>query len=128
MRYVWILVAVLFLAACSQGEPQTSFEDLPAGDAQRGADLFANGADDAPACITCHTLDGNNQAGPSVQGYASRAGSRVEGQSAEEYTYRSIVRVSAHVVSGYSNVMPNDYEEKLSAQQLADLVAYLLTL
>jgi hypothetical protein len=52
----------------------------------------------------------------------------VAAESAEQYVRTSIVEPSAHVVEGYGNAMPGTYEAQLSAKQLDDLIAYLLTL
>ncbi len=83
--------------------------------------------DGAPACSTCHLLEGRGGAGPSLAGLGAAAGARVRGQSAEEYIYNSIVRPARHIVQGYSNIMYNSYDEKLSAQQIADLITFLLS-
>jgi hypothetical protein len=67
--------------------------------------------------------------GPTWHNLAETAATRVEGQSAEEYLYLSIVKPNAFVVEGYlPNIMLQTYDALLSDQDLADLVAYLLTL
>lgn len=127
MQVRHILFALgMVLAACSGTAPAPP--DLPAGNAESGARLFSQSINGAPACSSCHTLDGTSLTGPSLQGYAERAATRVSGISAEEYTYTSIVQPPAHIVSGFGNLMYNQYGQRLSAQQLADLIAYLLTL
>ena len=45
-----------------------------------------------------------------------------------EYLYWSILRPGRYVVAGYSNIMYAGYEEGLEAADIADLIAYLLTL
>lgn len=105
-----------------------TFDDLPQGSVERGAEWFAQSVNGAPSCVSCHSLDGVVLVGPSLQGYGRVAGERVEGLSAEDYTYSSIVRPAEHLVSGFGNVMYNQYERKLSAQQIADIIAYLLSL
>jgi mono/diheme cytochrome c family protein/uncharacterized membrane protein len=119
---------VLVLAACSSKGIGYQYSDLPTGDAVRGAELFSQSVDGAPACSSCHTLTGGQSVGPSLQDFAQVAGSRVKGQSAEVYTFYSILSPSKHLVQGFSNVMPSNYETKLSRQQTADLITYLLTL
>ena len=59
---------------------------------------------------------------------ANVAAARVAGQSAREYLYWSILRPGRYVVAGYSNIMYAGYEERLEAADIADLIAYLLTL
>lgn len=124
MRIFIILAAALMIAACT---PAAASEPLPTGDAERGAQLFNQSVNGAPACSTCHTLDGTALVGPSLQG-AADAAARVAGQSAEDYLYTSIMQPAAFVVSGYSNSMYNQYVQYLSPQDTADFIAFLLTL
>jgi hypothetical protein len=47
--------------------------------------------------------------------------------TAEEYITQSILDPNAFVVEGFQpDLMPKDFGEKLSDEQLADLVAFLL--
>jgi mono/diheme cytochrome c family protein/uncharacterized membrane protein len=130
MRKLLIVIAIVVvsLAACSPEETEYEYSDLPAGDAAHGEELFTQSINGSVACSNCHTLTGGDSAGPSLENYAAVAGDRVGDQSAEEYTFESILRPSAHLVSGYSNVMPSDYEDKLTQQEVSDLIAYSLTL
>jgi mono/diheme cytochrome c family protein len=128
MRILAICALIaLFAAACSPSQ-SGGFADLPAGDAARGAELFSQSVSGAPACSTCHTLDSATLVGPGMQGYGERAGSRVAGESPQAYTYNSINQPAAYTVSGFSNTMYTQYGRQLSPQQIADLIAYLLTL
>jgi hypothetical protein len=54
------------------------------------------------------------------------AGERVEGESAREYTFYAIAEPGRYIVEGYGNAMYNRYDENLSPQEIADLIAYLL--
>ncbi|MGQ9849340.1 MAG: c-type cytochrome [Aggregatilineaceae bacterium] len=123
-----IVSVALLLAACAPEDLPYALEDLPMGDPTRGAVLFTQSLGGAPACANCHALDGGASSGPSLGGFGAVAAARVKGQSAAAYTFYSILRPAKHVVRGYSNVMPADYAGKLSAQDVADLIAYLLTL
>jgi hypothetical protein len=122
------LFIITLLMACSPDELGFSYGDLPPGDPARGAELYAQPIDNSASCLSCHPIDGGQSAGPSLQGYGAAAEQRVKQQSAAEYTFYSILRPSKHITQGYSNVMPSDYAKKLSRQELADLIAYLLTL
>lgn len=124
-KLLFILALIFWLPACNNDEEGLRFSDLPAGDAARGAELFAQQINGAPACTSCH-LETESSA-PVMAGYGERAGSRVRGESAEEYTLNSIINPASHIVDGYSNLMYRDYEDKLTQQQIADLIAYLLT-
>ncbi len=122
-----LVVLVLVVGACESEPPKVALDDLPSGDAERGAALFTQSINNAPTCASCHQLSEARGVGPGLAGYAAVAGRRVADESAAEYSYFSLVRPTRHLVTGYSNVMPS-YEDVLSEQQLADLIAYLLTL
>ena len=73
------------------------------------------------------------QVGPELTQIATVAADRVEGQSAEEYIRTSILNPGAYVVEQCptgpcANIMPQNYGEQLSTQELDDIVTYLLTL
>ena len=127
MKVLPLCLVLLILAACGSA-PASPSTELPAGDTGRGAELFTQQISGAPACSTCHSLDGTALVGPTLQGYAERASTRVENQSAQDYTYASITQPAAHIVDGFSNTMYAQYERQLSSQQIADVIAYLLTL
>lgn len=80
-------------------------------------------------CGTCHALEPDVVVvGPSLAGIASRAGSRVAGQDAETYIRNSILNPGEHVVEGFQNVMAQNLGEVLSADQINQIIAFLLTL
>lgn len=91
------------------------------GDPAAGQQLY-----NALGCMACHSLDGSELVGPSFQGLGQVAGGRIEGYTAEEYLRESILRPCDFVVEGYTCVMPQNYGDRLSGQDLADLVAFLL--
>jgi nitric oxide reductase subunit C len=95
-----------------------------------------------PACFACHSTAADVQlAGPSLAGIAARAQATLESPDytgaatvAEGYLRESIVQPSAHVVpgerfsAGGRSFMPDNFEQLLRPEQVAQLVAYLLTL
>ncbi len=110
------------------GDPDTlraEWEALPSGQAAAGEQVFAG----AGSCQACHSLEPGKQiVGPSLAGIAERAAAAAPGFSAELYLYESIVAPDAHVVPGFhAGVMPGNFRQRLDDQQLADLVAFLLT-
>lgn len=106
-------------------DPQTA---ALVGDSVRGEDIFRHGINAAPPCITCHALaPGGFALGPIMQGYGERAGSRREGMTAEAYTHQSIADPTVFLVPGFRNIMYPDYADDLTEQEIADLIAFLLT-
>jgi mono/diheme cytochrome c family protein len=105
------------------GLPEDFAAALAAATPSRGETLaLANG------CIGCHVLDPNQvMSGPTWYHMGDTAANRRAGVSPALYIYESIVAPNAYVVSGYpANVMPQNYGDTISLQDLADLVAYLL--
>ena len=127
-RRIALLITLLVLAACAPPESRHTFDNLPVGDSASGEKLFAQNNGEAPACTTCHTINGRSSIGPSLQGFGERAGTRVEEQSAGEYAFDSIIRPARSLVQGYSNLMYAEYDQQLEAADIADLIAYILTL
>lgn len=125
------VVLLMLTAACAASISTNTPENTPQGDASRGDVLFHNGANDAPACGTCHqTVEGASgySIGPNLNHIGMRAGNRIEGMDAPAYIKDSILHPSHYVVRGYFNGMYNAYAQKFSEQDVNDLVAYLLTL
>ena len=139
---VLLFVVALVLAACGGGgeQPSAPAESGGAvtGDAARGEALFKQATiGGAPGCASCHSLQpGQKLVGPSLAGIATRAEQTIaspnykgKAKTAEEYIRESIVDPNAYVVEGFPpNVMYGNYGKDLSAQQIADLVAFLMTL
>lgn len=121
-----ILIAItltFFLAACNAQPPSAiSIAELPEGDPVRGAAVYSE--DSQPLCTSCHIEEATGA--PTLENYAQEAGSRVEGQSAYEYTFYAIAEPWQHIAEGYGDAMPYSYDDDLSPQQIADLIAYLL--
>ncbi len=122
----------------SSAETSPASDALYAGLPAEIAAFFPDQADPAAgeqvatanACSACHNMqEGVVQVGPSWYNLANTAATRVEGQSAALYLYTSIVAPNDHVVEGFAaNLMPQIYADTLSDAQLADVIAYLLTL
>lgn len=116
-------------------------KELPPGDAVRGEQIFAQQVKQASgsnaSCKACHSLvPGEILTGPSLAGVASRAGTRVAGETAEQYIRQSIQQPNAFIVpddarfkqANGKSAMPEGLGNLMSDQDLADLIAYLLTL
>ena len=107
---------------------------LPEGDPVAG-EALAN----SQGCVGCHI---STNTGPawlpteSDPGIGSRAETRLidplytgNASSPEGYLLESIVLPNEYIVDGFvGNIMPGNYGDSLSAQDSADLLAYMLTL
>ncbi len=93
---------------------------LPAGDVARGEQLFGE-----LGCASCHGEQPG--VGPALAAMASDARA-AEGYTPEAYLRESILVPCAVQATGYNcQIMPSNYGEKLDAQALADIIAYLLS-
>jgi LSD1 subclass zinc finger protein len=127
MKRAWLMLPgaaclVIVLTACGAGE------NSGGGDAKAGETLFNSGGASQVPCATCHSVDGVTLVGPTLQGVGTKAGERMEGISAEDYLQQSITQPSVYLVEGYADVMYKDYAERLSEEEIDNLVAYLMTL
>jgi len=133
--FLLLSVMLVALAACGGGGGNNAGngEATPVGNAANGEKLFTSatiGPNNAPGCITCHSLEPDVViVGPSQYGLETRAETRVPGLSAEEYIRQSIVEPNAYIVEGFTEgVMYQNYGQDLTKDQIDDLVAYTLTL
>ena len=107
--------------------------ELPAGDATKGETLAVS-----IGCAACHIQAPTGPAwAPRADqpGIGERAAQQIadpaytgNADSAERYLLESIIQPGAFVVPNYQNIMPNNYGTTLGKQDVADLIAYLLTL
>jgi mono/diheme cytochrome c family protein len=107
------------------GAPASFLAALASADRERGRQLaLTNG------CAGCHSLQpGGLSVGPTWYDLAETAATRVPGQGAADYLYTSIVQPNAYVVAGYlPGIMAQNYGQRLSEDDIADIVRYLLTL
>lgn len=77
-------------------------------------------------CSGCHVLAGvsdDQSIGPVLTDLEERAGTRVDGLTADEYVTQSIRSPSAYVVSGFGDMMPS---LRLTDAEVAALVDLLL--
>jgi mono/diheme cytochrome c family protein len=102
---------------------------LSADPVARGKNVYIN-----QGCGACHAIDGVSagQVGPSLSAIATVGATRIDGYSAEDYIIESILMPNAYLVEECpggacpENVMPQNFGEKISEEQLADLLIFLL--
>jgi cytochrome c1 len=96
----------------------------PKGNAAGGRPVFISNG-----CGACHTFKpaGTRATiGPNLDTLAAHAQTANQG-TLEQFTRASIVDPGAYVAPGFpAGVMPTNYGQKLTPQQLADLVAFLV--
>jgi mono/diheme cytochrome c family protein len=109
-------------------------KQLPTGDAAAGEALATS-----QACTACHIAAPTGPAWLATAdqpGIGTRAGQRFSeagysgtATTAEQYLFEAIALPNVFIVSGYpENVMPGTYANSLTDQDMADLIAYLMTL
>lgn len=109
------------------------FEIRPSGEeteeasgAERGKALFQ---DSGIGCYLCHTVTGaGGLRGPDLAKVGETAATRKAGLSADEYLRESITNPTAYLVANYPPIMPPNYGDRLSVDQIDDLMDYLKSL
>lgn len=125
MKYIYIILIqlnVFLLSACTTFAPVSP---TPTADPFiiQGQNVFN------ARCATCHALVPDTIIiGPSLYGIATRAETRVAGQTAEEYIQLSVLRPGDYVVEGFNNVMITNLSKELTSEDFNALVAFLMTL
>lgn len=77
-------------------------------------------------CTACHVIGAANNIAPPFEGLMERAAERRPPMPADAYVYESIIHPGVYVVEGYPNSMVANFEERVTEQELADILAYLL--
>ncbi len=127
--WVLLLVVVALLAACGgQASP---------ADGQKVFQQAILGKDKVPGCVTCHSVEPDKKlVGPSLAGIATDAASTVKdpaykgaATTAAGWLRESITDPDDDVAEGFQpGVMPENFKDELSSQEIDSLVAYLMTL
>jgi cytochrome c oxidase subunit 2 len=92
---------------------------LPPGDVARGEQVFND-----LACNACHA-EKAQPSGPGLMEMANDA-TKVEGYTVDEYLRESILLPCEVLAEGWDQcIMPQNYGERLDAQQLADMIEYI---
>lgn len=122
------------------GEEDLVAQAIATGDPANGQVIFNQSYDTAVGpwiCASCHSVteDGQRLVGPGLYGIYDHTPERIaETGDADgvEYIRNSILHPQDYIVLGDppypENLMPPNYEELLSEQELNDVIAYLLSL
>ena len=88
-----------------------------------------------PLAMVIQPLKGSNAVGPWLGNIAQNGAERVEGLTAEQYIYESVLDVDAFIAPICANDQPcaepsqmqATFGDTLSQQDLADIIAYLMS-
>jgi len=99
---------------------------LENADASRGEDIINNKYE----CHSCH-IQGAGQIAPAFTGLGELATTRRSPLTAAAYIYESMTNPGIFLVEKepgqtYPNAMPANYHERLTDQEMGDVIAYLL--
>ena len=107
---------------------------LPIGKAERGVGLYTA----VYGCVACHgdpAVAESNNVGPHLAGIGAAAASRIEGKTAPQYIYESIIEPSSFIAPECKGGLPcaeptamPEYASLVNLQDAADLLAYLMEL
>lgn len=128
-----------YMTANVQVLPQAEFETwlansvIPEDPIARGEYWYRT-----EGCVACHSLDGSKIVGPSFLGLYGRTETFIDGTSLQvddAYIKESILNPYARIVEGYelspgsgTSAMPANYGEKLSDEQIAEIIEFIKTL
>ncbi|MEW5986298.1 MAG: c-type cytochrome [Chloroflexota bacterium] len=114
-----------------EGWPEDVAE-LPAGVAEAGKDLYTTKF----GCVGCHgdpATPGSNAVGPHLGSIATDGATRVEGKSAAQYVYESILSPNLALAPQCPtgpctspSSMPGTFSTLMTPEELANVLAYLL--
>jgi len=136
MRTGWItvywaaLLVALLLAACGSGDSTGSKGDPNAGKQLFNGEIALTDRAALP-CKECHSVEPGDKTSlwPNLSNIGNRAGTTVPGQTATDYLLTAITDPNAYLADGFQDgIMYRGYGRALTAKQMNDLVAYMLTL
>jgi mono/diheme cytochrome c family protein len=83
-------------------------------------------------CAGCHNINlpqTDSERGvvaPNLGNLYETAGTKVPGEDAVTFTHNSIVNPNAHLEAGYNPVMPNNFGDRMSPEEVDSLVQWIL--
>ena len=78
-------------------------------------------------CTICHSLDGSEKLGPSLNGIYGKKRELIDGSfviADDEYLFNSIVNPNKDIIKGYSGSM-NSFKNILSAEEIYSLIDFI---
>ncbi len=90
---------------------------------ERGRALFY---DPVVGCYLCHSIGGVGATrGPGLSRIGEIGASRRPGLSLEEYLRESIIDPTAYITADYPPIMPTNFGDRLTEEQIADLIDFM---
>lgn len=106
--------------------------ELPAGDPENGQTLYET----TYACQSCHgdiEQEDSAQVGPWLGNIDEEGAERIEGYTAADYVYESILKPNAFIAPECPNgactepsAMPDTFGQRMTLQDMADVMSYVL--
>lgn len=136
---VGIVVSMMFLSGCSTGPNRSTPTPKPSeanlspttvtsldASLNQGQSLFNTTA----TCSACHTVNGmGGLVGPDLVGIANRIVKNHPDLSVEAALKLEIVDTNEHIAQTFpGGIMPPNYVDSLTPDQIQDIVAYLVSL
>jgi len=82
-------------------------------------------------CVACHSADGTPRVGPTWKGLAGSTRTLQDGTTVvadEAYLRKSIVVPGVQVVWGFPDIMPRDFGDRMTEEEIQALIAYIESL
>ncbi len=98
-------------------------EAHPEGELEQGRALA-----EQYGCLSCHSIDGSPSVGPTWKGLYESEVPLADGTTVEaddDYLHRSIVDPGAEIVAGFPDIMPKNFKDQLTEEQIHLLVEYV---
>ena len=125
----WVNHVIIDTPPCPSVDALDASISALTGDIDRGQALFWGSTPDPNGnilgCISCHGGRGSAPAVHVMYEYAQTAVEHDPQHTVDSFLVESIVDPSAFVEVGYVDMMPSNYSDRLSDQDIADLVAYI---
>lgn len=101
---------------------------VPAGSPAAAGKALAT----AQGCVACHSTGGTSGVGPTWKGLAGKTDTLADGSTAvadDAYLKESILSPNAKVVKGFApSLMPQNFREKLTDDQIVQIIEYIKAL
>lgn len=129
MRRASLTMAIGFVLLAGCGGSRANLGPVPRATvvdpAAAGSKVFTSASAGCSGCHAFAAAGSSGTIGPNLDTHL-RPDAEAAGKQLEPFVYDSIVSPTAYVAQGFPrNVMPRDFAETLTKEQLAELVAFI---